>query len=236
MDYPRRLLQQTGLISLPFDPERKHPLQQRLHMPCGHYQERSPSRRAFAGGYRHTAFIMEHSHPGRYAGAWRAREGWCAERSLYPITVPINEVLNFLASLFQQQHPSYQTVAVSKCAILQTHDPARSVSLGALSIFMHMTGIFRQDPPKPKLYTSWKVQDVLSYIREQKSVEKLSLKELRHKLILLLVLTSAAGPHEQYCSPSDRGIDGLDTRYTREVHSLLFLPTLYCHSYIVAEF
>jgi len=106
-------------------------------------------------------------------------------------------VLNFLASLFQQQHLSYRTVAVYKCAISQTHDPIGSVSLGALPIVSRfMKGIFRQDPPKPKLCTTWKVQDVLSYLREQKSVEELSLKELSHKLILLLALTSAARAHE----------------------------------------
>jgi site-specific recombinase XerD len=109
----------------------------------------------------------------------------------------VNEVLNFLAGLFQQQQLSYRTIGVYKSAISQTHDPVGSASLGTLPIVSRfMKGIFRQDPPKPKLCTTWEVKVALSYMRGQKPAAELSLKELSHKLILLLALTSAARAHE----------------------------------------
>ena len=57
-------------------------------------------------------------------------------------------------------------------------------------------GVFRMNPSRPKLCTTWEVQAALAYIEGQKSVEELSLKELFFKLVLLLALTSAARAHE----------------------------------------
>jgi hypothetical protein len=59
-----------------------------------------------------------------------------------------------------------------------------------------MAGVFRLNPPKPKLCSTWRVKDVLAHMQAQASVEDLGLKDLSLKLVLLLALTSAARVHE----------------------------------------
>ena len=58
-----------------------------------------------------------------------------------------------------------------------------------------MKGVFRQDPPRPKLCTTSEVRRALSYMEGQKPVEELSFKGLPH-IFFLLALTSAARAHE----------------------------------------
>ena len=59
-----------------------------------------------------------------------------------------------------------------------------------------MKGVFRQNPPQPKLCSTWPVKAALAHMVRQKPVEELKLKELSHKLVLLLALTSAESTHE----------------------------------------
>ena len=59
-----------------------------------------------------------------------------------------------------------------------------------------MKGIFRKNPPRPKLCTTWKVQVALAYMNAQKPVGELSLKDLSYKLVLLLGLALASRAHE----------------------------------------
>ena len=133
----------------------------------------------------------------RNAGPWRTWASWCTARCLCPLTAPVNAILSFLAELVQQQKLAYRTIGVYKSAISQTHDPIGETSLGELPIVSRfMKGVFRLNPPKPKLCSTWQVKVVLAHIEGQKPVEELSLKELSHKLAILLALTSAARAHE----------------------------------------
>ena len=77
MDYPRRLPQPPGLISLPFDPEREHPLPHSIHLTMWPL-----SWRPFASDYRHTAFIMQQKAP-RDAMQGRGGLGWLVCRTHY---------------------------------------------------------------------------------------------------------------------------------------------------------
>ncbi|CAB4033370.1 Gag-Pro-Pol poly [Paramuricea clavata] len=82
-------------------------------------------------------------------------------------------------------------------AISQTHDPIGALPLGELPIVTRfMKGVFRLNPPKPKLCSTWRVKDVLAHMQAQASVKDLGLKDLSLKLVLLLALTSAARAHE----------------------------------------
>ena len=106
----------------------------------------------------------------RYAGPWRTWTSWCTARSLCPLTAPVNAVLSFLAELVQQQKLAYRTIGVYKSAISQTHDPIGETSLGELPIVSRfMKGVFRLNPPKPKLCSTWQVKVVLAHIEGQKT-------------------------------------------------------------------
>jgi len=61
-----------------------------------------------------------------------------------------------------------------------------------------MTGVFNKRPPKPKYTFIWDVEVVLKYISNLKCNEQLSLKELTHKLTMLLALTAASRSSEIY--------------------------------------
>ena len=105
---------------------------------------------------------------------------------IMPLSVLLNE-----QPVFRVNTSSYRTIGVYKSAISQTHDPIGQASLGELPIVSRfMKGVFRLNPPKPKLGSTWQLKTVLSHMEKQKPVEELSLKELSHKLILLLALTS----------------------------------------------
>ena len=88
-------------------------------------------------------------------------------------------------------------LAVYKSAISQAHDPAGQTTLGNLPIVSRfMKGIFRSTPPKPRLWSVWKVVDALNWVRTLEPIETLSLTELTQKRVLLVALTSAARAHE----------------------------------------
>ena len=54
-----------------------------------------------------------------------------------------------------------------------------------------MKGIFQEKPPRPKYTKLWDVSIVLSYLQSLSPVDKLSLKELTLKLLVLILLVSA---------------------------------------------
>ena len=54
-----------------------------------------------------------------------------------------------------------------------------------------MRGIYKCNPPTPRYQTTWNVQTVLTYLSSQDSVEKLDLKSLTLKLLMLIALVSA---------------------------------------------
>ena len=53
-----------------------------------------------------------------------------------------------------------------------------------------MKGIFQEKPPRPKYTEIWDVSIVLSYLQSLSPVNKLSLKELTLKLLVLILLVS----------------------------------------------
>ena len=133
----------------------------------------------------------------RYAGPWKAWVRWCSQRSVCPISAPVADVLAFLASLVTQKDLEYRTIALYKSAISQAHNPIGSTQLGSLPVVSRfMKGVFKNKPPKPKYCSTWKVGTALSFLGTLEPLQKLTLRQLSYKTILLLALTSAARAHE----------------------------------------
>ena len=53
-----------------------------------------------------------------------------------------------------------------------------------------MKGIFQEKPPRPKYTEIWDVSSVLSYLQSLSAVDRLSLRELTLKLLVLILLVS----------------------------------------------
>ena len=54
-----------------------------------------------------------------------------------------------------------------------------------------MRRIYKVTTPTPRYQTTWNVQTVVTYLSSQESVEKLDLKSLTLKLLMLIALVSA---------------------------------------------
>ena len=91
----------------------------------------------------------------------------------------------------------YRTTALYKSAISQAHDPIGSTQLGSLPVVSRfMKNVFKNKPPKPKYCSTWKVGTALSFLGTIEPLQKLTVRQLSYKTILLLALTSAARAHE----------------------------------------
>ena len=89
----------------------------------------------------------------------------------------MTEFLSFLASLLKDGDLEYRTIAVYRSAISQTHDPIGSVTLDELPIVSRfMKGVFRAKPPRPKYCSSWNVDMVLNFLKDQERLETISVR------------------------------------------------------------
>jgi len=133
-----------------------------------------------------------------YESAWRKFCCWCSEQKIDPFRCDLTFVLNYLAVLFNQNY-EYNTINLHRSAISAYHDEVDCLSVGKHpKVVSLMTGVFNKRPPKPKYTFIWDVEVVLKYISNLKCNEQLSLKELTHKLTMLLALTAASRSSEIY--------------------------------------
>ena len=70
-----------------------------------------------------------------------------------------------------------------------------------------MKGVFKGSPPTPRYQSTWDVKPVLTYLSSLHPVEKLELKTLTLKLIMLIALVSAQ---------TGQSLHILDTAYMKE--------------------
>jgi len=114
-----------------------------------------------------TSIIMQswsantHKQYQPFVAQWLA---FCRGRETNPYDPPIGTVFNFLVTL-HDIGLKYSTLNTAK---------------NAISAFQ-----------TPRYHTTWKVQTVLTYLLSQDSVEKLDLKSLTLKLLMLIALVSA---------------------------------------------
>ena len=114
---------------------------------------------------------------------------WCAERDRNPISGPISDVANFLADLFEEGY-QYRSINVYRSSISTTHDKVDGYSVGQHpTVTRLMRGVFNKRPPLSKYSYTWDVHKVTSYISNLDDNDKISLKLLSLKLVMLLALT-----------------------------------------------
>ena len=125
-----------------------------------------------------------------YLKKWRI---FCASRNVDPHQADVNQVLEFLSHLFHAKEASYSAIntarsALNSCVTLWK-DSYTMASHPTISRFMK--GVFNLRPPRSRYTETWDAGKVLNHLRKRYPANKLSLKELTQKLVMLLALTSA---------------------------------------------
>ena len=139
-----------------------------------------------------------------YSCNWRRWERWCAPSGCNPVFAPLSSILDFLASEYAEGK-QYRTLNCYRQAISMTHSPIDGVVVGKHPLVVRlMRGVYNARPPQPRYLTTWDVGQVLHHISSLGRNRDLSLKQLSHKLVVLLALANASRASEIYA---------LDIRY-----------------------
>ena len=124
-----------------------------------------------------------------YDSHFRKWLSWCSERGSDPISGSIGEVANFLAHLFEQGYQS-RSLNAYRSAISSIHDKIDGMEIGKHPMITRLLkGAFHARPPLPRYTATWNVQSVLEYLEGMGTTSSLSLKQLSHKLCMLLAPT-----------------------------------------------
>ena len=104
---------------------------------------------------------------------------------------PIGTMLDFLVAL-HEKGLKYSTLNTARSAISAVVLPTNNHTIGTHPLVSRfMREIYKCNPPTPRYQTTWNVKTVLTYLSSQDSVEKLDLKSLTLKLLMLIALLSA---------------------------------------------
>ena len=128
-----------------------------------------------------------------YDSSWRKWAGWCSGRKHDPFRCNVNEVLEYLASLFEQGY-EYRTIGCHRAAISAYHEDVDGKPIGQHpDVCALVNGVFNNRPLQPRYSFIWDVQIILEFIKKNwGNCQRLSNKHLTHKLTMLLALTSAS--------------------------------------------
>ena len=100
------------------------------------------------------------------------------------------QAVAFLSSLFSRGC-SYHQLNLARSALSALFTLNKSVTWGRKPIVKRqLKGVFEARPFFPKYHSTWDVQNVFNYFRSLPSLPHLSLKQLTHKLCMLLIILS----------------------------------------------
>ena len=114
---------------------------------------------------------------------------WCSERNSDPVSGPVEEVVNFLAHLFEEGY-QYRSLNAYRSAIASMHTQVDGTSIGQHPFVSRvLKGAFNSRPPLPRYRDTWDVSKVLSLLRGQEINSRSSLKLLAQRTTMLLALS-----------------------------------------------
>ena len=129
----------------------------------------------------------------QYQVYWNKWIKFCKKKKKSYLQSSVKFVLEFLLNLFDEEKASYSTLnaarsALSSCVMLENS----SYSVGNHPLICRfLKGTFNLRPPRPRYKDTWDVSIVLNYLRKVSPARTLNLKQLTHKLCLLIALVSA---------------------------------------------
>ena len=127
---------------------------------------------------------------GTYLKKWQA---FCRCRDLDSQCTSVENVVEYLSKLFHRLNLSYSAISCARSALASviTLDKNTCTISSHPLVIRFMKGVFHLRPPLPRYNNIWDVRVVLDYLRQKSPASRLSLRELTHKLCMLLALTSA---------------------------------------------
>ena len=120
---------------------------------------------------------------------WTYLQKWikfCMQRGTDPLLTPVALVLDFLLELFNSGL-GYSALNTARGALSSIS--SKPVGSNVL-VTRFMKGIFHKRPSLPRYHVTWDVTIVLDYLKSLPPNEKLTLKILSEKLIMLMALLS----------------------------------------------
>ena len=126
----------------------------------------------------------------QYQTCLKKWEEFCGKQQIDPVRPTLTMILDFLTELYEQgqQYSSLNTArsALSSVIALSGEVPAGRHPL----VCRFLKGVFQERPALSRYVDTWDVSLVLNYIKDQYPLEKLGLKELTLKLVVLISLLS----------------------------------------------
>ena len=123
----------------------------------------------------------------QYAVYFKKWDLFCCARKIPSHSPTLNHVLEFL---YTQLHLSYSSLNTAgsalSCFLTINNHPVGKHPL----VCRFLKGAFERKPPPTRHYAIWDVKTVLAYLKTFTPNSSLSLKELTHKLVMLLALVS----------------------------------------------
>ena len=145
-----------------------------------------------------------------YNSSWKKWSSWCYRKQIDPFRCPINYVLDFLACLYEEGY-AYRSINCYRSAISSFHEKIEGLPVGQHpevctlltagfnlrpphpEVCTLLTEGFNLRPPQPRYSSTWDVQIVLEFIKNNWTDNKsLPNKNLTLKLTMLLAPTSAS--------------------------------------------
>ena len=116
---------------------------------------------------------------------------FCSKWKTDPYDPPVTVVLEFLVSL-HEKGLTYTTINTARSAISAVTIPKSNMTVGSHPLVSRfMKGVYKDSPPTPRHRSTWDVKPVLTYLSSLHPPEKLDLKSLTLKLVMLIALVSA---------------------------------------------
>ena len=115
---------------------------------------------------------------------------WCNERNSDPVSGDINEVIIFLAALYDEGY-QYRSLNAYRSAISSVHEKIDGYNVGKHPMVTRLIkGAFQERPPQPRYTETWNVATVTTYLESLGDNEKMtSLNDLSYKTVMLMALT-----------------------------------------------
>ena len=146
---------------LPADPL----VQQTGHLPAPtrveHLRERYRSQRLSEEASKLLLALWRQMSSKSYDSLFTKWASWCSERNSDPVSGDVNEVVNFLAHLFEEGY-QYRSLNAYRSATSSVHDKVDGVTVGQHPLVAK--GEFNERPPQSRYSQTWDVNKVTSYI------------------------------------------------------------------------
>jgi len=114
---------------------------------------------------------------------------WCHQRDRNPTAGPIEDIVNFLAELFNKGY-QYRSLNSYRSAISSVHAKVDGEPVGQHPLVTRiLKGAFNERPPLPRYSNFWDVGVVLRYLKQLGANGSLTLRLLTIKSTMLLALT-----------------------------------------------